>query len=287
MEGESSAPSGPSGPSTHGCSGDRGVQCPQNARGEVELSWSCLGFQSCACLPRGSWQQLGGDFAVPCAECGSARDALCSSSAVPAALRQRLLCDWIFLLRPLSNLNFYFAHFLDFCIGVAGELLWIHSQLGKEIPDSKIRENKPSKETSIPVTYPQFPGIVCNFPASLAELFSFGEMEFKCQIKPRNTWLRGRNTRWGSQEKWEEVFVGKKVRKEMAGEGLWWQSVSSPVLSWELSQKSREDKNHHMALECFDAAKRKFRPKEMFLKMNSEVYWELMSETFTSSLTAM
>lgn len=70
------------------------------------------------------------------------------------------------------------------------------------------------------------------------------------------------------------MFVGKKVRKEMAGEGLWWQSVSSPVLSWELSQKSREDKNHHMALECFDAAKRKFRPKEMFLEMNSEVYWE-------------
>lgn len=70
------------------------------------------------------------------------------------------------------------------------------------------------------------------------------------------------------------MFVGKKVRKEMAGEGLWWQRVPSSLLYWELSQKSMRDKNHHMGLECFDAAKRKFRPKEIFLKMNSEVYWE-------------
>lgn len=45
------------------------------------------------------------------------------------------------------------------------------------------------------------------------------------------------------------MFVGKKVREEMAGEWLWWQSVSSPVLSWELDQKSVKDKNHHMGLE--------------------------------------
>lgn len=70
------------------------------------------------------------------------------------------------------------------------------------------------------------------------------------------------------------MFVGKKVRKEVAGEWTWWQNVSSPVFSWELSQKSTKDKNHHMGLGCFDAAKRKFRPKEILLKMNSEVYWE-------------
>jgi len=54
-------------------------------------------------------------------------------------------------------LSFYFAHFLDFVIDVAGELFSIHSQLGKELLDSKSRENKlkPFKETSIPVPYPQ------------------------------------------------------------------------------------------------------------------------------------
>lgn len=51
--------------------------------------------------------------------------------------------------------------------------------------------------------------------------------------------------------------------------------MSSPVLSWELSQKCRKGKNHPVGLgECLDAAKRKFRPGEIFLKTNGEVYWE-------------
>lgn len=51
--------------------------------------------------------------------------------------------------------------------------------------------------------------------------------------------------------------------------------MSSPVLSWELSQKPMKGKNITWAWrKCFDAAKRKFGPKEIFLKTNSEAYWE-------------
>lgn len=53
--------------------------------------------------------------------------------------------------------------------------------------------------------------------------------------------------------------------------------MSSPVLSWELSQERMKGGTHPWACrKGFDAAERKFRPNEIFLKTNGEVYWEEM-----------
>lgn len=67
---------------------------PRKSLSWLAAAWIPVRAVSLLVFQVGAGSRFGGDFAVPCAECDSAKDALCSSTAVPAAPTQRSLA-WL------------------------------------------------------------------------------------------------------------------------------------------------------------------------------------------------